>query len=783
MPKDALIAAIERHETLADSFGSLSDDRSEALDRYLGHPMGNEIDGRSQVVSRDVWDTVEWLKPQLAEVFCGGDQVVSFSPRGPEDVKAAEQESEYVNHVITEKNNWFEVYSGWQHDALLQKNGYVTAYWDDREDRSVEEYKGLSADELALLAQDPEVQIESGEQTAEGYSVKVARVQGYGCAKIINIPPERVLVSHNSRGLCLQDPDLDFVEYIEYKTLSQLRDDGFKVDDNLSDHSDAATEWEEDSRDDNNPFRNRDGDESSPAARRLKVRNVWIRFDADDDGRTELHRIVIVGKTILQDDEADEVTLYALCPIPLPHQHTGLSVADSVMDLEKIATSLLRGALDNVYLANNGRYFVDANRVNLDDMLVSRPGGIVRVQGSIADAAAPFAHAANGQVAVPMMEYVDRLRQKRTGVSESTQGLNANSLNNSMGAAANMAMVTAAQQRIKHIARIFAETGVKALFRGVHMLTMKHARKQELVRLRNQWVPIDPRGWRKRQDMSISVGLGSGDRPAQIAMLTQILTLQAQALPFGLASPVNVFNALKRLTSAAGYKDPLEFWTDPATVPPKPPQPPIELQKAQMEGQIRGQIEMGKAQAEMQIKREEFALKMREIEANLALQQSNDMRDSQREQLKAQFEAQLEAQRLDLERWKAELEAQIELRTTAEDNATKLQIAGMSAEQSKEGEMLRIGHEAMQKDADRQHVLAQKEAKERPARELREAQKRTADSGAQVAEVASAALKQMAEAHEQMTSMAQAIQKALKAKRVLVRGPDGRPTHSEIAEE
>lgn len=772
---ESLLAAIERHETQADSYGNVSDERTEALDRYLGRPMGNEIDGRSQVVSRDVWDTVEWLKPQLAEVFCGGDQVVSFAPKGPEDVGRAEQETEYVNHVITEKNDWFTVFNGWQHDALLQKNGYVLAYWDEREDRSEEQYKGLTGEELAILTQDADVEIVSGQANEDGtYDVTMRRVAVYGCAKIANVAPEKVRVSKHAKGLSLQDPTLDFCEYEEDKTISQLREEGFEVDDDLSDHSGGGDTWEETRRDQNNPLANTDDGETDPASRVVKVRTVWIRWDEDGDGRAELRRVVVVGKTILSNEEADEVTLYAMCPTPLPHQHTGLSVADAVIDLEKIKTALLRGSLDNVYLANNGRYFVDENRVNLDDMLVSRPGGIVRVKGGLADAAMPFQHATNGQVSIPMLEYVDRIAQKRTGVSEAMQGLNSNSLNNSLGSGTNMAMVTAAQQRIKHIARTFAETGVKSLFRGVHMLTLKHARKPEIVRMRNQWVPVDPREWKKRNDLSIAVGLGSGDRPAQLMMLEKILMIQAQSAGFGLADPGKVYNTLKRLTTTAGYKDPNEFWTDPATVPPKPPSPPPEVLKEQAKAMAAGQLKQMELQFQQQAQMRDHAIKMRELEAQLQLQQSNDMRDAEREQLKAQMQAQLEAEKLALERWKQDLQAQVDLITNERDNTTKLTIAGQQAETQQAGQMMQIGHEAMQKDAERKQVKEMKAEEVKP-------QKDAADQTKHALSQVTSALEKLAKMQAQIVDGQKSLEQTMSAKRVLVRDPvTGKPTHSEI---
>ncbi len=722
---DTLLAAIERHETLASSYGDLSDERSTALDYYLGKPLGNEVEGRSAVISRDVWDTVEWIKPQLADIFCGGDQVVMFSPTGPEDVKAAEQETEFVNHIITEKNDWFTTWYGWSHDALLQKVGYVIAYYEDREDRTKEKYQGLSEDEAALMLQDSSVSIVEAEQVPTEYgltfNLTIERVASYGCVKFENVAPERVLISHNARGLNLQDPRLDFCEYWEYKTISELRDEGFKVDDDLSDHADGAQDWEDERRDALNPWRNSEGDESSPAARRLKVRNVWIRFDSDDDGLTELRRVVVVGTTILSDEECDQVTLVALCPVPLPHQHAGLSMAEAVMDLQRIKTALLRGSLDNLYLANNGRHVIDEDAINLDDMLVSRPGGVVRKKAgvSMADAIMPLTHSAAGDIAVPMMEYMDRISQKRTGVNEQSQGLDPNTLNKTATGA--QMLMGAAQQRIKFIARIFAETGVKALFRVVHALTLKNARKAEIVQLRNQWVPVDPRSWKKRENMSISVGLGTGDRPQQIAFLMQVLGIQTQALQFGLTGPDKVYNTLKRLTQAGGFKDPNEFWSDPSMNPPQPPGPPPEVLKEQAKVQGQAQIEQMKAQsqsqleqmrigAELQLKREEFGLKMQELQANLQLQQSNDVRDAERERLRAEQQAQIDAMKLQFDREKADLEAQITKYKTDQDNATKLQIAGMSAEQSSQSQALQIAHDAAQKESDR--VSKAHEAKE-----------------------------------------------------------------------
>lgn len=766
--KDTLVSAIEQHESLAESYGSLSEDRAKALDYYLGNPLGNEVDGRSQVVSRDVWDTVEWIKPQLADIFCGGDEIVNFSPTGPEDVQAAEQETEFVNWVITQKNPWFEIWNGWSHDALLQKVGYVKAYWNDSTDRTKETYD-LSFEELPALLMDQEVEIVEQEPTESGYKVTVQRTKQYGCAKMVNLAPENVLVDHNAVGLCLQDPRVAFVEHWEYKTITQLRDDGFDVEDDISDGGENSSEYESDLRDDYQPFKDREGDESDPSMRRVKVRECWIRYDRNDDGLSELLHVVIVGTTILLEEEADMVQIVAQCPTPLPHQHYGLSVADAVKDLQLIKTALLRGSLDNLYLANNGRHVVDEDAINLDDMLVSRPGGVVRKKAGVpmSDAIMPLTHSTTGDIAVPMMEYIDRIGQKRTGVNEQSQGLDPNSLQNKTLGAAQMYM-SAAQQRIKFIARVFAETGVKSLFQLVHALTLKHSRKAEIVRLRNRWVQVDPRQWQKRADMQIAVGLGAGDKPQQIAFLTQVLQIQQLAIQAGLTAPHLIYNTLKRLTQAAGFKDPNEFWLDPSTQPPMPPQPDPEVLKEQAKIQGQMQIEAGKAQTQVMLAREQNALKMRELEANLALQASNDSRDAEREMRRAEFEAQLANQKLLLEQWKTQFTEEMGRLLNQTDNATRLQIAEMQA-----------GAQMQAKEAD--IIQQDKQFAREDMREGVQEKSDRADKAMQGMDSLAQTLKDIAAAQAQIIKAQGDLQQTLSRPKKVIRGADGKVSGVELA--
>lgn len=693
MEDEKLVSVIEDHEGTAETYGQLSEDRTEALDYYLGNPLGNEVEGRSQVIARQVWDVVEWLKPQLSDIFCSGEEVVTFVARGPEDVKAAEQETDFVNYVIQQKNNWFEVFYSWMHDALIQKNGYVKVYWDDDKDVTQERYQGLTDDEFALLMQSPDVEMVEHEEKltmdqvgmpVRTHTVKLARSKPRNVVKIENLAPEYVLVSQNAKMMDLNHPACEFVEHREYKTISQLREAGFDVEDDISDSGDGTGDWEEELRDDYTPFRdnNRDGAGGDPSMRKVKVRECWVRVDYDEDGLAELRHIIIVGTTVLLNEDADFVPIVALCPTPLAHRHYGLSVADAVMDLQRIQTALLRGALDNQYLANNGRYAVDVNTVNMDDMLDSRPGGIVRVEGNVGASFFPLTHPTQGAQVVPMMEYMDKIAQKRTGVSDQTMGLNPNALNNQAGAVANMATITAAQQRIKFIARIFAETGIRSLFQIVHAMTLKHSRQPQLIELRGEWIPIDPRQWVKRTDLAVTVGTGIGDKPQQIMFLTELAKSQLQLAGQRFATPGQIYNTLARISKLSGFKDPSEFWTNPEKLPPQPPQTPPEV----LAEQARMQADVQKTQATMQIELEKIRMqneaKMAEIQANLELQAANDARDRETSQLQAQYKAQLDEAKIQSDQMIAQMQAEIDKYRADLDSQTKLAIASMSAQNS-----------------------------------------------------------------------------------------------------
>lgn len=678
-----IVSAIEQFESEATSNGELQAERAKAMDYYLARPLGTEVTGRSQVVSHDVADSIEWLKPGILRVFTSGDDVVAFTPQGEDDVQGAEQETDYVNYIITQKNGWFNAAYVWFTDALIQKNGYVKAYWDERVSTEKETYKDKTDDEFALILQDPEVEVlehqakvveypgPMGPQAVSLNDFVIQKKKTYGCAKYLNIPPERTIVSSMHQMVDLEEAP--FVEHWEYKTISDLRKEGFEVEDDIaSDEEDTTSSAEEQARDRYGETQSKEGETNDPSMRRLRVRECWLRYDEDGDGIAELRHVVLTGQTPLLNEEADFIPIAAITPRIMPHRHSGISEADVTMDIQLIKSTLQRGFLDNVYLSINGRHGVDKSKVNLNDMLTSRPGGIVRTDGPPANAIMPLTHQADYAAVLKGIEYFDMVREGRTGSSKNTQQLSPDVLGK-MPSGVAVAQIQNASQAIQElIIRVFAETGVKRLFMLVHALTQKHAKQAEVVRLRNKWVTVDPRQWKTRSDMTISVGLGSGDKNQQLAHLMPLANLQLQLQQTGLTDLKTLHHTLSKLTNAMGFKDSASFWKDPTQIPPKAPQPNPDVIKSQLkvmekrqELMLKHQLDMAKLQGQLQL---EFAKNASQAE-QMKLEESFRMQASL---LDAELEKQLKLLDADLER-------QADLMNSRLDHASKQSLQSFKA--------------------------------------------------------------------------------------------------------
>ena len=600
-------------QEISDSLGydgEISIQREKAIQYYYALPFGNEVDGRSQYVDSTVQDTVEWIKPSLMRVFASGDEMVKFSPHGPEDVQSAKQATDYVNYVFTKDNPGWEILYSWFHDALLQKNGIVKVWWDEYPELEREEYSRLTDMEYDILSASKDVEIIEEREYYEEvtyHDVVLLRGSYNGKIKIENVPPDEFLISREAKGI----QQARFVCHRVKKTVSQLRemypDDDFEVSDLGAGYNEEVYNAERMARyefDDSFAWGSGQNENGEEALREYWLHESFIRTDYNEDGIAELRKVCTIGDYIFSNEEVDKVPLISITPLKIPHKFFGLSVADLVMDLQLIKSTLMRNLMDNAYNQNFGRYAVLEGQANLDDLLTQRPGGVVRVKSP--NAVMPLATPPLQPESFQMLSYLDEIREARTGVNKNTQGINADALTSHTTATAVNAVMTNAQSRVELIARQFAETGVKELMYCIYELLLKNQDKERVVMLRNEWVPVRPDMWNDQMDCTVSVALGNGSKEQQMSHLSQMLQFASQAMQGGLpiVTPDNMYNIGAALIKAMGYQNVDDYLTKPP--PPQPQQPNPEEQMAKMELELK--------QKELEIKAADVQVKMQKIQ-------------------------------------------------------------------------------------------------------------------------------------------------------------------------
>jgi hypothetical protein len=528
MTKRELSAHLEQEISAALGYkdGKLTEQRSDALDRYYGKKYGNEQEGRSQIVTRDVADVIEWIMPSLMKIFTSGDKVVQFEPQGPEDVEMAKQSTDYVNYVIMRQNPGFSTIYQWFKDALLQKNGVVKHYWDDSTETLKEEYKNLTEEEFMALLMDDNVDVK--EHTQNGgeedemslqpeqvtHDVVVNRTYTDGQVRIEPVPPEEFLIDKYAKTI----DTARFVAHRVKRTKSELIQQGYpksKIE-NVFNNDEANYKAERLSRFSHEQDNSPEGDIDDG----IWVTECYLKVDFDNDGIAELRKVTKVGDELLDNEAVDSVPFSSLTPIPMPHKFYGLSIYDLISDLQLIKTTLMRNLLDNMYLTNNGRYEVVEGQANLDDLMTSRPGGIVRVRTP--GAVNPLGTPQLDQNSFNMLGYLDSIREERTGVSKNSMGLSDGALKSHQTATGVGQVMTAAQQKIELIARIFAETGMKDLANSVYMLVQKFEKPEKIVRLNNKWTTLYPHEWKEKVDCVAQVGLGFGNKDMNLMHLGRL---------------------------------------------------------------------------------------------------------------------------------------------------------------------------------------------------------------------------------------------------------------------
>ena len=608
----------------------ISPERALAGQYYKGEPFGNEEEGRSQAMSMDVRDTVQAMMPSIMKVFFAANNVVEFAPNGPEDIESAQQATDYVNYCLTRDNNLFsECYSTFK-DALIRKNGIMKVWWNTEKDVTTHYFTGLDEATFSVLQADENIEVKDVEITygpvpmvppemmgmpapppPATYDCTVVRTVEKGRLCVQSVPPEEFLIDRRARSI----ETAEFVAHRRYVTVSDLVKMGYDFDEVQDLGYETLDDFEGNQEAfDRNPqaFVQITG-RTDTTSRKVLYIEGYVYVDMDGDGIAELCRVCVAGSAnkILHYEPCDFIPFVDFCPDPEPHTFFGMSIADVTMDIQLIKSNILRNTLDSLAQSIHPRTGVVEGQVNLEDVMNTEVGGIIRMRapGMVQPFTMPFV----GQQAFPMLQYMDELRENRTGISKAASGLDANALQSSTRAAV-AATITAAAQHIELICRIFAETGMKGLFRKSMQLITKNQDAPRMVRLRNTFVPIDPRVWDANMDVVVNVAIGTGSNEEKMAFLGQVAAKQEMLMQTGapLVDMQGYYNTLAQMMALAGYKDPTVFFKDPAMMPPPPPPAPPQptpeemLSQVQMEA-IRADIQ--KKAAELELQREEMLRK------------------------------------------------------------------------------------------------------------------------------------------------------------------------------
>ena len=630
------IVAGELEDAVSYIDADVSPIRAKGTEYYRGDPFGNEEDGRSQVVAMEVRDTVSAMLPSLMRVFFSTENVVEYVPRGPEDVAGAQQATDYANYIFTNDNNGFMTTYALFKDSLVRKCGIAKYWWDETEEVKIEDYSGLDDQTVQMLMNEqaevkivvsypdpsmpmdmmqPQIDPMTGQMIQMPqpmlHDVQIKRTVKDGRIKIMAVPPEELVIDRRARSF----DDAGIIAHRQMATVDDLIQMGYELDE--IEENISSTDL-----DSNDEYLARQplsttmgsGDSLNPGQRRVLYVESYIRVDFDGDGIPELRKVCCMGSgyTVVRNLPASYIPFVDFPCDPEPHTSPleAMSIFDLTHDIQEIKSEVLRNTLDSLAQSIHPRTAVVEGQVNIDDVLNNETGAIIRMRapGMVQPFSTPFV----GQAAFPMLDYMDQMREDRTGMSKAAMGLDADALQSSTKAAV-AATIGASQGRLELQARILAE-GMKKLFKGILYLMTTHQDKPRMVRLRNEWVEIDPRVWNSSMDVTVNIGLGNGDTNERIQALTMIAGKQEQIMQqFGLSNPVVTpamyIRSIQKIIELSGFKDassyiqtlPADFQMPQADAPKPTPEEVLAQVQAQSI-----QADIQKKAAELELKREQM---------------------------------------------------------------------------------------------------------------------------------------------------------------------------------
>lgn len=720
-----LIGIIQSHRTdsLGCEDGDVSNDRATAMDHYHGRPYGNEVEGRSQVVSRDLAEAVDWAMPAIMRTFVQSGTIAEFDPVNDKDEQLAQQESDYVQQVLMKDNAGFMVLHDAIKDTLLLKNGYVKHWWAVEDKISTEAYTGLSMDaitqmigqleadgaEVEVVEQDskliempghmmPPMAQPPGQMPMQGgmqggmpmqgqmqgqlmmgampsmppmmmgeevFDIKLKITRKDGKAHVEAVPAEEVRVSKKCRGSLQTSP---FTEHVTRKTRSDLREMGMPEEfvDTLPAFNERAGSTQAQARDSSSDEGNSDTGSSvnDRSMDEIEFCEAYVKVDFDGDGVAELRKVVTCADKIPPGDDWNEpipaVPMTGYVAKRIPHRHIGESLDDDLSEFQEILTTLKRQMLDNIYLVNNSEKAIN-ERVNIKDMMSTTAGGLKRVSGSgpIDGSIMPLVTPSVIGEILPVIGHFNEGKENRSGVSKTTSGMDPDTLKQSTKGAF-LENLNRASQKIEMMTRMIAESGVKEMVLQIHSLLIRHQDRARMVQLRGKWVNVNPQEWRERTALTVRVGLGTGNAEEKKAKLMMMMQMQDRLHQlFGMVGPQEAFALYEDVGKALDFDMPEKYAMSPGSQA-------FQQMQQQKQGQPPPEvmIEKMKGETQGQLKTMELQHAAQSKQAELAqqgqLEQARMTMQAQVDQNRQQVEAQQQQAKMSMERELEQFKAQLQ---------------------------------------------------------------------------------------------------------------------------
>ena len=569
-------------------------ERAESTEYYLGNEPEGTSSLQSEFVSTDVRESILFMLPSIMRTFFGTKKIVEFVPKGPEDIEVAQQQTDYINYVIQQKNAGFQVLYDVFKDALVRKTGFVKVFWDDSVTATTHEFTNIDPQSYQALIMDKNVEVVeesvtnetivtidpmTGEEVVQeipaSYDLTIRRLKPKDQVCIESVPPEEVLISRHAR-------DIETASYVAHrmiKSVSDLVAMGYDQEEmeQYAGYGGSALDPESyEEQEARNPFDNMVyPDRNDAGGKDVLYVEHYLYYDFDGDGIDERIKVCTAGNglEVLDVEPLDELPICMFCPDPEPHTAIGSCPADYLKPIQAAKSQIMRDTLDSLGHSIFPRMGVVEGQVNIDDVLNTDIGQPIRMRapGMVQPFAVPFV----GKEAFPVLGYLDEAKENRTGVSKASAGLNADALQSSTSSAVSATM-SGAQGRVELICRHFAEGGLKAMFKTVNNLVIKHQDAQDVFRLNGKFVPVDPRYWDSDKDMVVNVAISKSSDEEKFQVLTQLAGKQEQIMQtLGPQNPLvsmqQYANTLTRMIELAGFQDAQTFVN--TEVPPMPPQP------------------------------------------------------------------------------------------------------------------------------------------------------------------------------------------------------------------